>query len=190
MSNAVQEYIDRSTTAYRQALTEQLGQGGYELVGDAETAARRAATAVTAGQVWAGLVGPFTDSAGAAAALGGITKQAVSQRVAAGSVLGLRLAAGGTARDRLVYPTWQFHTTVLSHLPAVLAATGFDPDRPVTGWTIAAWLTTPDDSLDGMTPHQMLRAGHSRPVLAAAAEVAESLGTAERARVPARTRVA
>lgn len=85
--------------------------------------------------------------------------------------------------DRLVYPTWQFHTTVLTHLPSVLAAAGFDHDRPVTGWTIAAWLTTPDDALDGMTPRQMLRAGQVDGVLAAAAVVAESVGTDERRRL-------
>jgi hypothetical protein len=175
------EFIDRSTDAYRRALTEQLGdRDDVDVTTDPEVAGRRAAATVTAGQAWAGLVGPFTDSAGAAAALGGITKQAVSQRVAAGSVLGLRLASGGTARDRLVYPAWQFHTTVLAHLPTVLAAAGFDPDRPVTGWTIAAWLTTPDDSLGGMTPQQLLRAGHREPVLQVAAAVAESLGTTER----------
>ncbi len=185
------EFIDRSTEAFRRALADQLADRVDDPpTADPQVAGRRAAATVTAGEVWAGLVGPFTDSAGAAAALGGISKQAVSQRVASGSVLGLRLAPGGTARDRLVYPTWQFQSAVLAHLPAVLAAAGFDPERPTTGWTIAAWLTTVDDSLDGASPLDLLRAGHRDPVLAVAADVADSLGTAERRHAPARTRAA
>ena len=181
MPTDLEDLIERSTESFRRTLTEQLGSGSGEHVDfDPEIAGQRAATTVTAGQVWATLAGPFTDSAGAADALGGITKQAVSQRVASGSILGLRLATSGSARDRLVYPTWQFHPTVLTHLPLVLAAAGWDPARAVTGWTIAAWLTTPDPDTE-LTAVQLLRAGQVDTVLAAAAQVAESLGTAERA---------
>lgn len=96
--------------------------------------------------------GPFTDTEGVRKLLGGVTKQAVSQRLRQRRLLGLSLAADGTARDRLVYPLWQFRPSVLRALPKVLAAAGFDPDRPVTGWRIAHWLTNTSDVLGGFAP--------------------------------------
>lgn len=184
MTVSTEELIERSTASFRQALTEQLAthQGDHGPIDfDPESAGQRAATTITAGQVWSSLAGPFTDSAGAGAALGGVSKQAVSQRVSSGSILGLRLASSGNARDRLVYPTWQFHPTVLGLLAQVLRAAGWDSERAVTAWTIAAWLTTPDPSRDDLSPVDLLRAGQLDPVLDSAHQVAESLGTAERA---------
>lgn len=81
----------------------------------------------------------------------------------------------------MVYPVWQFRDSVLRALPAVLDAAGYRPDRPVTGWAIAAWLTSPDPDLQGMAPVALLEAGHTGRVLSAAPEMAASLGVDERA---------
>ena len=176
------DFIDRSTEAFREALVEQLHD--YPVPeSDPVAAGRRAAASVTAGEAWSAANGPFTHTAGAAAALGGVTKQAISQRVASGSVLGLRLAAPAGGHDRLVFPTWQFHPTVLRHLGEVLPSAGFDPQRPVTGWTVAAWLCSPDGELGEMSPLELLRAGQIDAVIRAAADVAESLGVFERREV-------
>lgn len=180
----VDEFAQQSARVYERHLREQLRRHGTLGV-DPEDAGRRAAIFTVSGQAWADEVGPFYDTDGARVALGGVTKQAVSQRVSAGRLLGLRLASDGSGRDRLVYPVWQFRDAVLRPLPAVLDAAGYRPDRPVTGWTVAAWLTTPAPDLRGMTPVALLAAGHTEPVLAAAAEVAASLGHDERAAVEA-----
>lgn len=173
------DYAARAARAYERVLREQVAHYGSPPT-PPEVAGQRAAVLATAGQAWSHDIGPFHDSAGAAIALGGITKQAVSQRVQAGRLLGLRLAPDGTHRERLVYPVWQFHPTVLTHLPAVLQSAGYDPHRAVTGWVIAAWLTTPDPALGHRTPVQLLRAGHADQVTALASEVARSLGAQER----------
>ncbi len=176
--------IERSVRAFEDELRCQVERFG-PLTGDPEAIGRRAARAVAAGAAWAADVGPFYDTAGARAALDGVSKQAVSQRVADGRMLALRLAPDGSGRERLVYPVWQFVPVVLRHLPRVLAAAGFDAERVVTGWTIAAWLTTPDPATSGRTPLEMLRAGHVEQVVSAAAVVANSLGTGERAALAA-----
>lgn len=175
---APEEYARRSAAAYERYLLEHLERHGAP-EGDPEEAGRRAAATASAGQAWAADAGPFYDTDGARTALGGVTKQAVSQRVREQRLLGLRLAADG-GRARLVYPAWQFRPAVLRHLPAVLAAAGLDPERPVTGWTVAAWLTSPDPDLDGLTPVELLQADRPDPVITAAGEVRASLGTDER----------
>lgn len=173
-------YLERATAAYHDELRTQLAHHGVPEV-DAATAGRRAAALATAGRAWDEHAGPFYDTRGARAALGGVSKQAVSQRVHHRRLLALRLAPDGSGVERLVYPAWQFRSGVLEHLPSVLAAAGYDPHRPVTGWTIAAWLTSPDPDHDGRPPLALLEAGHVGPVLAAAAEVRGSLGVDERA---------
>lgn len=179
---SVEDYLDRSAAAYRRQLAALLDQGSRPGL-PPEDAGRRAATSLVTGHRWAQDVGPFYDTDGARAALGGVTKQAVSDRLRRGALLGLTLAADGSGRARRVYPVWQFD--VLDHLHEVLPAAGWDDDRPTTGWTIAVWLTTTDPRLEGQTPLALLRGGFTRPVLRLAAEVAASLGTDERAGGPA-----
>lgn len=176
------EYVERSARAYEHQLGEHLRRYGTPVV-EPETAGRQAAVLTAAGQAWAKDVGPFLDTAGVCAALGGVTKQAVSQRVNSGRLLGLRLAADGTNNRRLVYPAWQFRAGVLDRLPGVLEAAGYSPDSATTGWTIASWLTTPDPHLGGLAPLQLLAAGDVEMVVGLAGEVAVSLGVTERAAV-------
>jgi hypothetical protein len=171
------EYLDRSAAAFKDQLALMLKQG-VSLGTDPEILGRRAAGSVMAGRRWAEDVGPFYDTDGARAALGGVTKQAVSDRVRRGALLGLPLRGDGAGRTRLVYPVWQFD--VLDSLHEVLPRAGYDVERPAAAWTVATWLTTPDARLDGLAPVAMLRAGHAAAVLVLAAEVAASLGVDER----------
>lgn len=69
----------------------------------------------------------------------------------------------------------------------MLVAADYTPDRPTTGWTIAAWLKTPDSLTGGMTPLSLLKAGHQAKVLVLARDMATSLGVQERASVQSRT---
>lgn len=169
-------FVEAAVESYRHHLAEQVALHGVP-DDPPDAVGRRAAVASTAGRAWADDTGPFYDTDGARVALGDVTKQAVSQRVADRRLLGLRLAPDGSGRSRLVYPAWQFRAGILRHLPAVLAAAGFDPDRPVTGWTIAHWLINP--SSDGTRPAELVEAGHTAAVLAEAREVAVSLGVDE-----------
>jgi len=177
-TTSIEDYLDRSAAAYRAQLRSLVEQAGVPDL-DAEDAGRQAATSLAVGQRWSQDVGPFYDTTGARAALGGVTRQAVSDRLHRRALLGLVLSADGSGRPRLVYPVWQFDT--LDQLREVLPAAGYDVERPTTGWTIAVWLTTPDSRLDGQAPIALLRSGHSAAVLALAREVRASLGTEERA---------
>ena len=95
--------IDRSVKAFEAELRRQVAIHGT-LAGDPDELGRRAARAVVAGAAWAADVGPFYDTAGAQAALDGVSKQAVSARATAGRLLALRLAPdGGFA---LTYLDW------------------------------------------------------------------------------------
>ena len=175
---APEEYARISAEAYRLRMLDQLREHGTP-ASDPQRAGERAAVLATAGQAWADEVGPFYDTDGARIALGGVTKQAVSDRVHRSRLLALRLASDGSGRDRWVYPAWQFRPSVLRHLPAVLAAAGYETGRATTGWTIAAWLVTHNEEL-GASPLQLLEAGHLPQVGDAASEVRTSLGTDER----------
>jgi hypothetical protein len=174
----VADYLDRSTAAFREQLGALFEQGAALALAP-EDAGRQAAASLVVGRRWSDDVGPFYDTDGARAALGGVTKQAVSDRLRRGALLGLSLAPDGSGRARLVYPVWQFD--VVDHLHEVLPAAGYDIDRPTTGWTIAVWLTTADPRLEDQTPLALLRGGFSAPVRTLAGEVAASLGTGERA---------
>jgi hypothetical protein len=176
---APEEYARISAEAYRRRVLAQAREHGTPAADPAQ-AGERAAVLAIAGQAWADDIGPFYDTDGARIALGGVTKQAVSDRVHRGRLLALRLASDGSGRDRWVYPAWQFRPAVLRHLPAVLDAAGYDPDRATTGWTIATWLVTRDEEL-GASPLQLLEAGHLPQVREAAREVRASLGVDERA---------
>lgn len=173
------DYARDAAKAYEDELRLQFKQYGSTPPLDPETAGRRAALVTASGLAWNDDVGPFYDTDGARAALGGVTKQAVSGRVSARRLLGLRLASDGSGRDRMVYPVWQFSGEVLRELPPVLAAAGYDPQRSTTGWTIAAWLRTSDPQLQGLAPTDLLERRHVAPVLARARDVAVSLGVDE-----------
>lgn len=172
-----QQYVREATEAYRSRLHEAVGSRGVP-AGDARAAGERAAAVTTAGMDWNDAVGPFLDTRGVQAVLGGPSRQAVAERVKRRRLLALR-TTGGPGRARRVYPAWQFDGATRTLLPQVLEAVGYDPDELTHGWHVAAWLSTPDNKLDGLRPRDLLAANHAEPVLAGAADVRYELGVDE-----------
>jgi len=169
------DFVERATDAFRRRLAELVGDGGLPAEAP-ETLAERAVLASAAAAVWTEHAGPFVDTQGVMSLLGGVTKQAVSQRVKGGRLLALRTGSG-----RTVYPLWQFRSgDVLAGLPEVLRTAGVDAARETTGWSLASWLVTEDPDLGG-SPRDLLLAGRLEPVLRAARDVRAGLGTDERA---------
>lgn len=173
------DFVERATAAFRRQLLRLEEANGLPAE-EPEALGERAGLAAAAGAVWSDHAGPFVDSQGVAVVLGGVSKQAVSQRVKAGRLLALRTGSG-----RLVYPLWQFEGGgVLPGLPEVLETAGYAPERPSTGWVLASWLATEDPELGG-APRELLAAGRLEPVLRAARDVRAELGTDELGSGPA-----
>ncbi len=108
-------------------------------------------------------MGPFYDTAAVAGVLG-VSVSAVRGRRARGSLLALRTASGSW-----VYPAWQFdHGRVLPGLGPVLRVLS----DGVSGWTVAAWLRSPEAELDGRTPLEVLAGGDTDLVLLVASHAA------------------
>jgi hypothetical protein len=167
------DFVERATAAFRRRLAALVATTGLPREAP-EPLGERAGLAAAAGALWTDHAGPFLDTEGVSALLDGVSKQAVSQRVR-----GRRLLALETGSGRLVYPLWQFHDGApLPGLGEVLAAAGYDPTRPATGWTVASWLATDDPDLGG-APRALLAAGRLEPVLAAARDVRLELGADE-----------
>jgi hypothetical protein len=131
---------------------------------------------ITSDESWELLVGPFGASSAVAARLE-ISEQEVIRRVRSGQILGLCL--NSEAKTLWVFPIWQLTDPVLSSLPDILGAAGYDADRPVTQWTIAGWLVSPNTLLGERRPLDLLTEGDVASVLRVAAEVSASVGVAE-----------
>lgn len=160
------KWIDEASAAFESALTELVGERRPQL--DASEAGRRAALKAVAGAMWSDTVGPFYSTEGVMQLLGGVSKQAVSDRVRRHRLLALRTGSG-----RLVYPAAQFHDErVVDGLGDVLDV--LVPDD-TEAWMVASWLTTPDPALDDRTPLDALRDGDRADVVRAAREVAGAL---------------
>ena len=119
---------------------------------------------------WLG-AGPFTDAHGVAQVLG-VSVSVVYRRGRRGELLGLQLR--GNSRRR-VYPTWQLDQMVLSALPRVLAAAGYDPAKPDSGWAIASWLVAPDARFDERSALDLVMQGELETVLQVARDIAFGL---------------
>lgn len=117
-----------------------------------EAAARRAAVLAAAAEVWEGEIGPLFDSRQVRELLGGVTRQRVDERVRARQLVAIRDSGG-----RWRFPAFQFddgrpdETLVELYWRLV--------DAPLDGWSAAAWLTAPDELLDGRSPAAHLRSG-------------------------------
>lgn len=95
-------------------------------------------------------IGPFYDTSGVMALLGGVTKQAVNARRKKGTILALR-----TADAKWVYPVFQFAGNEVDRaLLAAIRALGNSP-----AWSAALWFVTSNDDLAGMTPLNWAKAG-------------------------------
>jgi hypothetical protein len=166
-------YVERVAAAFVVEFRSALGD--EVPTDDPDTVGRQAALRAASGVTWDSLIGPFTNAAGAANALGGISRQAVNQRLTTKSLLGLRLA--GQKRSSFVFPLWQFQPGLQERLTDVLTAAGYDRDLPTTGWTIASWLRSPDQRFDGLTPLDMMLAGAEDTVLRLAGDLAAGLAS-------------
>lgn len=159
-------WIDDASAAFESALIDLIGERRPQL--DAAEAGRRAALKAVSGAMWADAVGPFYDTEGVMALLGGVSKQAVNDRVRRHRLLALRTGSG-----RLVYPAAQFNDErVVDGLGDVLDV--LVPDD-TEAWMVASWLTTPDPDLDGRTPLAALRTGDRDDVVRAARELSSAL---------------
>ncbi len=112
---------------------------------------------------WEDLLGPFYTVSTVSKLLGDVSRQAVANRRARRTLLGLRTADGV-----VVYPAFQFdeHNGTLPRLPDILQCfrnTGVDD------WTLAGWLVAPSRSLEGHSVVDWLRQGR---------EIEPALGTA------------
>lgn len=159
-------WIDDASAAFESALVDLVGEQQPQL--DAAEAGRRAALKAVSGAMWADAVGPFYDTDAVMTLLGGISKQAVNDRVRRHRLLALRTGAG-----RLVYPAAQFQDEhVIDGLGAVLDI--LVPDN-TEAWMVASWLATPDPELGHRTPFEALQAGRLDDVLGGARELANAL---------------
>lgn len=156
--------VDRVASALSRLERRYSAQGrSLAELGPAEELADRMVAALPSPSPWNEL-GPFYSSAKVAKLLGGISRQAVADRRARGTLLGLKTADGAW-----VYPDFQFdeHHAVLpglAEIVKVLASSGVDE------WTLASWLTSPMRSLDDLSPIEWLRRGEDQATLRAVAE--------------------
>lgn len=167
------EFVSQATQQFRQALErvvvshERAGRNAAAALGDPRSFAERAVQAAApVASSWDELVGPFLRTEGVQARLG-ISRQAVAAKAAR-----RRLLRTITADGEHLYPLWQFDgDRLLPGLPEMLA---LFPESSVDGWTLAAWLRTPDPDL-GERPLEVLAHGERDKVWAVARSAARSL---------------
>ncbi len=129
-----------------------------ETLSDEETQAeigRRGALLATAGLHWERHLGPLVGWRRVAELLGTVgTRQGVNDLQKRRRLIGLRTKSG-----ELVYPLFQLSEgKPMPGLPRVLEA--FE-DAGLDDWTIASWLVTPQDLLEGGRPVEELKSGTS-----------------------------
>jgi hypothetical protein len=117
---------------------------------DAEQAGREAARQAVAPVIWRAALGEVWET-GQVTELLGVSRQAVAQRVRAGTLLGLR------GRGTTLFPAWQFDSQRRAVRPIVGALLAeFRTGRDTDPWTIASWAMTPQTELRGNTPAELL----------------------------------
>lgn len=94
-------------------------------------------------------LGPFYDTAGLARWMK-ISRQAVHQKVSAHQIL-----ACATADGQKVYPAWQF-TPDGRVIPGLAAVLKVLLPAAADAWTVAIWLTTPDEDYEQKTAIEWL----------------------------------
>jgi hypothetical protein len=173
LANRDREFIEEATRQFEKDLTRvvaehvQTGHPPSAVLGEPESFAHRAvlATAPVASP-WDELVGPFTRSEGVQRRLL-ISRQAVAAKAARRRLLRVITAEG----DHL-YPVWQFDGGRV--VPGLADVLSLFPERSVDGWTVAAWLRSPDPDLGG-SPFEVLDRGELDRVLAVARSAARAL---------------
>lgn len=111
-----------------------------DVFGDVESIADSMTAALPTSHVYDQLVGPFYDTNGLTR-WWGVSRQAISKKVATGTVIACQLADG-----QWVYPVWQFTTARTVHPNLIslwkILREAADP------WTCAVWLRSPQQELD------------------------------------------
>jgi hypothetical protein len=135
-----------------EALMEEVEAAGVEpeALGTPSEVARRMVATIPQPSPWAKVLGPVYTTTGVRALLGGITRQAVDDRINRGTLFSLT-----TADRRRVFPAFQFdeRNEPVDGLAELLA-----PLRPAADeWMIASWLTQPAAELDRRSPIAWLR---------------------------------
>lgn len=173
LRSADRKFVAEATREFEQALTrvvaehERAGRQARAVLGEPRSFAERAVHAsAPVASPWDELVGPFLRSAGVQARLK-ISRQAVAAKAAR-----RRLLRTITVDGEHLYPLWQFDDDQLAAgLAEVLA---LFPEQAVDGWTLAAWLRTPDPDL-GEAPLNALARGERSRVRAVARTAARAL---------------
>ncbi len=155
--------IDAAVDAFRTSLIE---RGALASAPEAEAAevGRRAALLVGGASAWREHLGDLLDLRQTMDLLGVSTRQAVYDLVARRRLLGLPRHDGG-----MVFPAFQFDPTtgrpyeILPGLLATFATAGVDP------YTVATWLATGQEELEGRSPAALLADPASSAALRAAA---------------------
>lgn len=105
-------------------------------------------------------IGPFYDTAGVEALLGGVSKQAVEARRKKHTILAVKTSDG-----RWAYPTFQFTGSDVD--PALVPA--IQAFRGAPAWSAALWFVTPNLDLDEVTPLEWARSGRPAEALVGSA---------------------
>ena len=143
--------IDTAVDAFRATLIE---RGALAGTADADAAevGRRAALLVESATAWADHVGPLLDVRQVMGLLHVTTRQAIYDLVARHRLLGLPRRGGGMA-----FPAFQFdastgrpYDVMAALLRSTFTAAGVDP------YTVATWLATAQDELEGKAPASLL----------------------------------
>lgn len=173
LRGADREFVAAATREFEQALSrvvaehKQAGRRARSVLGEPRLFAERAVQAsAPVASPWDELVGPFVRTEGVRARLK-ISRQAVAAKAAR-----RRLLRTITADGEHLYPLWQFDgDRLVAGLGDVLA---MFPEHAVDGWTLAAWLRTPDADL-GEAPIVVLASGELDQVRAVARTAASAL---------------
>lgn len=127
-------------------------------LGDPSELVERVISTIPQASPWVEVVGSVYTTQGLRRLLGGVSRQAIDDRIARGTLLCLT-----TVDHHRVFPASQFdaHNRQLPGLAEILGQL-----RPVADdWTVAAWLACPHPSLAGRSPLAWLREGLDRAPL-------------------------
>lgn len=142
--------VDTAVEAFRETLLAEGALAGVA-TSDAVEVGRRAALLVQSATSWREHLGELIDVKGVMRLLRVSTRQAVYDLVSRRRLLGLRRDGGSMA-----FPVFQFDPAtgrayqVVGDVLAAFATAGVDP------YTVATWLATAQDELDGATPVSLL----------------------------------
>ena len=146
MTTAIETAVD----AFRDTLVEQGALEGAAAV-DAAEVGRRAALLVRSATAWQDHLGTLLDVRGVMEVLGVTTRQAVYDLVARHRLLGLPRQGGAMA-----FPAFQFDPGTGRPYGAVPEVLGLFTAAGVDAYTVATWLATGQDDLDGRSPASVL----------------------------------